>query len=860
MKFLKSKNHLFLSLLFSCFSIAAISQKTTSVKGQVIDADTEEPLLVADVHFAGTNIGTSTDFDGYFELESKEASDSIEVSYVGYETQTIAIQKGAKQELNVALLPVSVNLGGLGIVVEAKGRVKYKNDNPAVRLIQNVIKHKADNRISAMDYYEYDKYEKVEFDLNNFDPEKMRKKRAFKKFQFLFDYVDTSELNGKPYLPFYIQETSSKVYYRKKPKAEKEFRQGVNILGMEDYVNVEDFSTMMDVLYQDIDIYDNNIKLLDIPFLSPLNPASKNLYRFYIADTAAVVNGNTCIKLTMFPKNNQEHIFKGDLYILKDSSYAVIKADLGVDRHINLNFVQDLKLVQEFTQKDGVWVLSKDKLVLDFAITKKGTGIFGKREVSYKDFVFGKKREDDKYAGTEQVVAVDDAYKKGEDFWKSARHDTLSKQEQGVFQMIDTLQKTPAFKTIKTIIELAFTGYKAFGPVDIGPIGNFYSYNPVEGTRLKFGGETNLKFHPKLLFAGYTAYGLKDQEWKYGASVLYSFKENFKENPKHFFRLSYQHELKLIGQDLKFSSADNFLLSFQRGSRDKYLFYDKYKAEYFLELDNNLSWDFSYTNTDQLAYGGTILKFTDETGETDFLPGIRTSELGLTLRFAPNEQYLQGRSYRVPIFNKFPVFKLILNAGIKDMLGGDYNYGSASLNIFKRFYLSLLGSSRFEIEGGKYWGKGVPYFLLNLPKANQSFAYRTGSFNMMNYQEFVNDAYVSVSYEHYFNGFFFNRIPLFRKLKLREVATFKAIYGQLSDKNNPNKNPALIQFVEENGVPITYTLEEKPYMEASVGVMNIFKFGRIDFLRRLNYLDNRDLPNLFGVKGLGIRGKLQFSF
>lgn len=673
--------------------------------------------------------------------------------------------------------------------------------------------------------------------------------------------MDTSELNGKPYLPFFIQETSAKVYYRKSSDTKREYRGGVKVTGIEDYIDLEDFTTMMDVLYDDINIYEDNVRLLDLTFMSPLSPLANSYYRFYITDTAAVVNENTCIKLSFMPVNNQNIAFKGDLFILKDSTYAVVKADFGITKQINLNFVQDLRLIQEFERNEGVWVLSNDKVILDFAVFKKGTGVFGKREVSYKDFIFGEERSGDIYGGTEQIVAADDAYKKDEEYWQSVRHDTLSVQEQGVYDMIDTLQKAPAFKTLMTIFQLAFTGYKAFGPIDVGPIGNFYSYNPVEGLRLKVGGETNLKFHPKLMIAGYTAYGFNDKEWKYGGSMLYSFKDDFKTNPKHYFRLSYQRDVQLVGQLLKFSSADNFFLSLQRGTRDKMLFIDRYKAEYFLESNSNLSWDFSYTNSDQKAYGGTVLKYTDpDTQETAFLPGIRTSEIGLKIRFAPNEQYMQGRSFRVPVFNKFPVFTLTLNTGLKDMLGGDYTYGSATLNIFKRFYLSLLGSMRFEIEGGKYWGEGVPYFLLHLPVANQSFAYRSGDFNMMNYQEFVNDAFVWAGMEHYFNGFFFNKIPLFRKLKLREVVSFKAIYGQLSDVNNPLKNPELIQFVEEDGRSITYTLEEKPYMEASVGIMNIFKFGRIDMVRRLNYLDHPEIPTMFGVKGMSMRIKMSFSF
>lgn len=860
MDFLKYKHHFVLSLFFSLLAFSAFSQKMTVVKGTIVDADNNEPVMFANIAFVETNIGTDSDLDGKFTLESKFATDSMVVSCVGYATQTIAIEKFSRQTVNIALQPNSIEL--TTAVVKAKKRGYKRKDNPAVAIMKEVWERKGDNRIEGQDFYEYEKYEKVQFDLNNFNPEKMRKRRAFKKFQFLFDFVDTSELNGKPYLPFFIQETSSNVYYRKDPESKKEFREGVKVTGIEDYIDLEDFTTMLDVLYQEIDIYENTVRLLDLAFVSPLSPLANASYRFYLQDTSAYIGNDLCYKISFMPVNNQNIAFRGDLFILKDSSYAVRKADFGITKQANLNFVQDLKLLQEFTEKDGVWVLEKDKVILDFAVFKKGTGVFGSREVSYKDFAFGEKREARIYEGTENVMAADDAYEKDDAYWQSVRHDTLTVAQQGVYEMIDTLQKAPAFRTVMTIFTLAFTGYKAFGPVDIGPIGNFYSYNPVEGWRLKLGGETNLKFHPKLQFAGYGAYGTKDEEWKYGGAIQYSFREDFNMNPKHFLELSYQHEVNLVGQFLPFSSADNFFLSFQRGDRDRMLFLDKYKINYFLELDNNLSWDFHYTNTDQRAIGGLVLNYTDpETQEQTTLPELRTSELGVTIRFAPNEQYLQGRSYRLPIYNKFPVFTLTLNSGIEGMLGGDYSYASAKLKIFKRFYLSLFGSMRFEMEGGKYWGEGIPYFLLHLPNANQSFAYRTGAYNMMNYQEFVNDEYVSLSIEHYFKGFFFNKIPLLRKLKLREVVTFKGVYGQLSDKNNPNTNPEFIQFVEDDsGKPVSYTLEDKPYMEASAGVMNIFKFGRIDLVRRLTYLNNPDVPQMFGVKGLGIRFKLSAEF
>lgn len=852
----------FLPILMLCVaSISSSAQKLTVVKGTVVDSETKEPLPLVNIAFVNTSIGTTSDFDGSFVLESKWATDTIVVSYVGYQTQKIPITLNERQTVNVALEPYALSLQT--VEIKAKRKSYKRKGNPAVEIMEKAIKNKDKNRLEALAYYEYDKYEKIQFDLNNFDPEKLKKRKTMRKFQFIFDYVDTSQLNGKPFLPFFIQETVAKVYYRKDPESKKEYRQGVKVTGIQDYIDLEDFTTMVDVLYQNINIYDDNIRLLDLVFMSPMNPLAITYYRFYLVDTAAVVNGVLCNKISFMPVNNQNIAFKGDLFITKDSSYALLKADLGITRQINVNFVHDLNLVQEFERKDGIMVMTKDQLKIDFGLFKKGTGVYGTRTVSYINHLFNTPREEQLYAGTENVIAAKDAYEKDEAFWSQARHDTLSQQEEGIYEMIDTLQKAPAFKTAMDILSLAFTGYKAFGAFDVGPIGSFYSFNDVEGFRLKFGGETNLKFHPKLSLAGLVAYGTKDQEFKYGGSLLYSFRDNFKKNPKHFFRFYYQHEVNLVGQYLPFTSTDNFFISFQRGSTSRMTLLDRYRLQYFLELENNLSWDLQLENTRQTPIGTFRFDYYDpQTQELTSLPEVTTSEVNLQMRFAPNEQFLQGRSYRIPIYNRYPVFTLKLTAGFKDWLNGDYNYQKASLNIFKQFYFSFLGTMRFETEMGQIWGKGLPYFLLHLPRANQSFAYRTGAFNLMNYQEFVADKYAFLSIEHFFNGFIFNKIPLLRKAKLREVITFKSVYGRLSDANNPNKNPELIQFLKaEDGItPITYTFNNKPYMEASVGVANILKFVRFDLVRRLSYLNHPDVPELFGVKGMGLRMKVSMAF
>ncbi len=857
------KQALFTFLLLSLLGGGGLSaQKMTSIKGEVIDAETKEPLPFANVRFVGTDVGTTTDFDGTFVLETRWGSDSLEASYLGYETQVIPIQLGVKnQKVTFALVPSAKILQEV-VIKEKRGKYKRKG-NPAVDLWKEVMAHKNQNLPKKFDYYEYDKYEKIELDLNNIT-EKFRKRKAFKKFQFIFDYVDTSELNGKPYLPIFIRETASKVYYRKDPEATKEYRQGVKVSGLEEYLDNEGISTVTDLLYRNIDIYASNILIFDKQFMSPLAPLANTFYRFYILDTIEQ-DGMKLIDLAFMPINKLNVGFKGDLYIKADSTYAVVKADFTITDNANLNFINDLRLVQEFQEINGAWILVKDQITVDFSPLKQSTGFFAKRSVLYDNHIFNQPREDDLYEGSIAVIDTHDVFEKDETFWDTVRLEELSVQEAGVYEMIDTLQQVPAFRRAMDIITLLVSGYKAVGPVDVGPVSAFYSFNDVEGFRARVSGQTNLKFHPKIQLEGLLAYGFKDQEWKYGASLKYSFRDNWRSFPQHHLKVSYLHDTKFVGNQLKFVQEDNFFLSFKRGASDRMLFTDRFVFEYFLELENNLSWTLSYFNTDQRPLGSLRFNFTDPvTGEKASYHSLRTSEVGLKIRYAPNEQFLQGHNYRTPIYNKYPVFTLDYKLGMDGILGGDFAYHRLSLNIFKRFYLSLFGNTRFEVEAGYIWGDGVPYFLLHLPVANQTFAYRTGAFNMMNFMEFASDRWALINIEHFFEGYFFNKIPLLRRLKLREVVSFKAIYGGLRSENNPNLDPTLVQFIttttDGHTTPVTFTLENQPYMEASVGVYNIFKLIRIDLVKRLNYLHNPDIPQFLNVKGLGLRIKVKVEF
>jgi len=858
----------FVKIIFIFFlllegSMVFAQQDMVRIKGTVIDADTKEPLPFANVTFVGTTIGITTDFDGKYSLESQWGTDSIQVSYLGYESKRVAITKDRRQTIDFELYSEAATLV-TAVVTEKKGRYRKRN-NPAVELIRKVIKNKKNNRLEANDYYEYNKYEKVEMDLNNIT-DKFRERKAFKKLQFIFDFVDTSDINGKPFLPIYLQETSSKVYYRKSPEAKKEYQDGQKLTSLAEYLDDESIATVMEKLYDDINIYDNQIMFLTTNFISPLAPVvAVEKYRFYIQDTIDF-EGQEVIDLAFYPKNKYDFCFNGNMYITQDTTYRVLKVNLSILKETNINFVKDAKITQEFSpisKGSDKWALTKDKIIVDYNLTKKGMGFFGRRTTVFKDHVFDTPRDEDLYAGGDLLVKSKDFMKKDEDFWNSKRPELLTEREKGAYHMIDTLQRVPVFKRALNVVSFLLTGYTAIGPFDIGPVNSFYSFNDVEGFRPRLGGRTNTRFSKKIQLEGYGAYGVKNKEWKYQASFLYSFKENYEEYPKHYIKIGGERETRFPGQVVQYFSEDNIFLSFRRGEADKLLFFDSYTVDYLRQMKNNVDLGLTIAHRRQRPIGNFNPAFMQ--GDTiAYLRTLTTAEFGFNLKWSPNAQYWNGKSFQIALFNKYPILTLDYRMGFKDILGGEYNFQKVNFKIFKRFYLSVFGYSNLEIESAKVFGDRLPYLLLNLPRANQTYAYQIFSFNMMNFLEFASDEFVSVNYQHFFNGFIFNKIPLFKRLKLREVVTFKGIYGRLTDNNNPTLagNEDLPQFEKnEEGIPTTYPLDSSgPYMEASAGVYNIFKFLRVDVVQRLTHLDQPNIPKLWGVKGLGLRVRFKVEF
>lgn len=838
-------------------SITISAQGVTKVSGKVFDGETGEALAFVNVIFKGTSVGTATDLDGYFEIESRFVSDSLCANFLGFEEECIFIkQENKTRNIEIRLNKKQLQLKNVTVIAK-RGRYSKKN-NPAVDLMRKVIENKKDNRLEGKDFYSFDQHEKIQIDLNNIT-EQFKDRRVFNSFDVLWNYLDTSNVNGKVFLPVFLREVKSKVHYRKSPEARKEYQNAIKLTKFDEEMDDKSINDVIEFLYKDIDIYDNTIPLLDHSFVSPISPLAINFYRFYILDTTNV-NGTSSIRLGFIPKNKSNFGFTGDLYVSNDEDHTVTRADFGIIGDIHLNFINDIKVSQDFEPlEDGSYVLTKDEVVVDYSISKNGIGFYGTRSLGYENFSFKEASDPGVYSGLEKIIKSDDAFDFEEDWWTENRIIDLTNTQDDLYEMIDTLTSMPAYKRLVTGIRILTSGYVPFPKFDIGPLPTFYSFNQVEGSRFRIGGETNLNFNKNLLIDGYAAYGTRDKKVKYKTGLTYSFNKDWKRNPRHFFKVIYQNDVTFPGQDLQFIQQDNLLLSLRRGATNN-MFLDRELRLQYTKETPGFAYDIVFADKNRKPYGDLVLGFTGENGEPSFLNEIETTTIGINLELAPNKQFIQGRQYRRPIINEYPIWTLRYETSIEDFFGSNYGYHKLELGFFKRINMSILGHTNIGIEATKIWGD-LPYTELFIPPANQSFAYQRESFNMMNFLEFVSDQQVFIRAEHFFKGFIFNRLPLFKKLKLREVATFKMVYGSLSDSNDPNQDPSIPRFdVDKEGRSLTYLFTDGPYIEGSVGITNIFKVLRLDLVKRFSYLDHPNVPELFGKKGLGIRARIKVEF
>jgi len=820
--FNKISRSLFLVLIFLSLAISGYSQ-LTKIRGKVIDKGSKELLSFVGIAFKGTSIGTITDSKGEFFLETRNATDSLSFSFLGYYSKTVKIKKGVYQELNIELEPQSIELEGVVVV---------PGENPAHPILKNIIKNKKKNNPFKLKSYTYDSYNKVEVDLNNVDDE-MKKKKIFNQFQFIFDYVDTNAITGKSYLPIFISETMSNYYYQSDPKLEREVIKATKISG----VNNESVAQFTGKIYQEVNVYDDYITVFDQGLVSPIANAGLFYYKYYLIDSAFIGN-KWCYQISFKPKRKMEPTFTGDFWV-NDSTWAIAKVQVRLAEYVNLNFVNDIVATAEYNMvNDTLWFPKNISLFIDFNLTDKTTGFFGRKNASYSNIKINEPLPEEITSNPTNVILQDSALKQDEQFWADTRPFELTPKEANIYAMVDSVKQVPMYKTFVDIINMFISYYYVIGYIEIGPYYKSYSFNEIEGNRFRVSGRTSNKLSTKTMVSGFAAYGDKDERFKYGLGVLHMLNKN----PRKAINLEYKSDIEQLGQSKYALTEDNILTSvLRRNENNKLTLVNElsgyYQNEWWGGFSNTLN--FSY----RVIYPTGFIPFNKN--NIPILDKITTSSLTLNTRWLKDEMFVYGEFERTSLGSDRPEINFEITGGLKNIFGSQYNFAKLHLNYYHKITLNPFGFARYIIDAGKIFGK-VPYPLLQLHEGNETYAFDRYAFNMMNYYEFASDQYASLVVEHHFQGFFLNRIPLMRRLKWREVATGKFLIGSISDKNMGSS--ALLDF------PAGLGDVSNPYVELGIGVENIFKVIRVDMNWRMTHLNH---PN---IEAVGIRAGLQIIF
>ena len=852
---------LFLFLLILSGVPNLYGQQITSASGVVKDAATGELLPFVSVYFDGSTIGGMTDDEGLFSIQNDKGYTKLAAASLGYDTETIELKPGqTNKDLVIELKPTAFEISE--VVVKPKREKYTRKDNPAVELIRQVIAHKNDNRIEAKEQYSVEIYEKLSLSLDDFNPN-LEKNKFMRKFNFIKNYMDTSEFNGKPILTVSVRETLSELYYRKSPKSEKSFikakrQQGVD-KGLDDGGGI---TSNLEEIFKSVNIFDNNITILLNKFVSPLSSTlATTYYHYYIMDTVDIGN-DRCVDLAFVPSNSESYGFTGRLYITLDGRYAVKKVTLDTPTHINLNWVERMRVEQEYIQlPDSTWAVQTENTYANFQVIKGSQKLFAHQLRTYEDYNFNIQNPDSIFSTLGRTITLPDATIQTDSFWINNRPIPLKEKEDALKDLLAQLRRVPAFNAIIKTAEILITGYiptnddKKLTKFDFGPMNTTLSTNRLEGLRLRVGGMTTANLSPHWFGSGYLAYGTNDRKFKYNATLTYSFNKkeyHFGEHPVNNLSAIQEYDLYTPGQDFLYTSKDNIFVTWKVGEPVRKMQYiRKTMLQYEKEWLNGLSWKSWAMNQNNEAAGTLQYIERNEAGKLFRIKDFTVSELGTQLRFAPGERAYGGRAGKESVFNlskDAPVFKLSHRMGIKGVLGGDFNYNRTEASAEKRIWLSSFGHIDAQVKGGLVWDK-VPFPLLIMPNTNQSVTIQPEAFHLMNAMEFVADHYVTFNATYYLKGWILNRVPLIKFMRLREVVSFNMVYGGLTDKNNPSKTSDLYIFPEG-----TQALGSTPYMEASVGLENIFKILRVDYYRRLTYLNHPD------IKKNGVRIALCFSF
>ncbi len=802
-------------VLFHVFflAFATVSGQETRISGRITDAVTGEPVPYVNIYVKESMIGVISDLNGQYTLRTTAPVDSLHASFMGYIPISMPVKSGTAQVINFSLAAATTTLLEVEVIPEERW---------IELLMRRVIRSKDDNNPDKIPAYECEVYTKLQIDLNNVN-ERMKERRIFRPIDFVFENLDTSALNQKVFLPALLSETMSDFYFRKNPRATREYIKASRISGIEN----QSLTQYLGGMFLNVNIYDNYINIFDKNFVSPVANFGFSTYEYTLEDTV-VIDGMTCYQVGFEPKRKHELTLYGRLWI-HDSSFGVKKAEMRISPDANFNWINDFYISLTYDKVSGkYWALSRDYRLVDMnpfeSANMKAMGLFGHKTTTYQDYIFDQPRADEFYSTPTNVIVENDAYQRDEEYWQAERHDTLTSQESGIYTMIDSVKNAPVYKVYEKIGYLVGTGYYLAGKFEIGPLYKFLSFNAVEGVRFRVGGRTSNDFSKRLMFEGHLAYGTLDQKLKYGLGMKYMLMKN----PRRSVGFNFKYDMEQLGEYYNAFSQDNFFASFfRRSPADKLTMVREYNGFYEHEWFNGFSNTLRFIRRDVYAIGDD--KFIINTPEGQYIDeSLVSNEIQLYTRFAYREKFLYGEFERTSLGTKYPILELMYGYGIPGFAGSDVNYHRLQFKVKQWFNVFNIGWSKYILETGKIWGT-LPYPFLKIHEGNETFFFYPEAGNMVNYYEFISDAYVSMYYTHHFDGLFLNRIPLMRKLKWREVVHGRAVYGTLTDANT-----AYSEF------PDNSSELGKPYYEAGVGIENIFKVGRIDAIWRLSHLDKPD--------------------
>ena len=826
-----------LFFLFFCLLFSHVGAQT--IVGHVVDEATGENIGFASVQYKGHHVATITDLNGRFSIERHKGW-KLTVSAVGYKTRTYTVDA----DMDKLFVSLREDTRSLKEVTVRSKRSRYsRKNNPAVELMKKVIAHKKATDLSRRDYYQYTKYQKLTLALNDMKMETLQSPKL-SKYSWLIDQVGTCEQTGKLILPASVEETVTQKIYRRSPHAEKNIVKGQRSAGINDFFQTGDIlNTVSKDVFTDVNIYDDQVRLLQHPFTSPISDGAISFYRYYIEDTL-LVERDSCIHLHFLPNNQQDFGFRGDLYVLKDSSYQVKRCELILPNQTDVNFVEGLKVTQEFTQlPTGEWVLSVDDMVVElvlFDFLQKGVAI---RTTRLSDYAFTEIPAK-LFKGKAKTVTDPDAELMDDSFWHEHRKVRLTRSEAGMDDFLNGMRTVGGFKYILLGLKLLAENYIETGnpsKVDIGPVNSMISTNFIDGLRTRISLQTTANLSRHLFWKGYAARGWRSRNNYYSSQLTWSLNKK-KYLPDEFPKrnLSFLSTYDVIAPSDKFLSTDkdNVFTAFKWAKADKMMFYNRQQLTFEYEQMYGLRTLLSVKTEKNEAAGN--MSFTPLTSYLLPLTSVsfRTTELRAEIEYSPGALYTNSKQRRLKVNREAPIFILSHTMGVKGMLGGDYDYHYTEASIFKRFWLSSWGRIDLYTRGGVQWSQ-VPFPLLCMPAANMSYFSQKQSFNLLTSMEFLNDRFVSVDMNWDMQGKIFNRIPLIKKLRWREYIGAKMLWGALSDKNNPYlernaDSPILMYFPDES-----YLMNPKiPYWEISLGIRSIFRFFQIEYVRRMNYNDH----------------------